>query len=100
MTVYVDPLASWGWRLRGRVVQSCHMFTDDMDLVELHRLASMIGMRREWFQDSRSAPHYDLTPRRRAEAIRMGAVEVDRATAAGIWRRRREATSKLNLPVQ
>jgi hypothetical protein len=93
MAIYVDPLMSWGWRLRGRVVQSCHLFTDDPDLIELHRFAAMIGMRREWFQNARSAPHYDLTPRRREHAVRLGAVEVDRATAARIWRTRRAASA-------
>jgi hypothetical protein len=90
VTVYVDPLASWGWKLRGRVVQSCHLFTDEVDLVELHRFAAIIGMRRDWFQDARSAPHYDLTPRRREHAVRLGAVEVSRARAVEIWRARRK----------
>jgi hypothetical protein len=94
MTVYVDRLASWGWVLRGRKTQSCHMFTDSVDLEELHVLAERIGLKRAWFQDHRIAPHYDLTPSRRAEAVKLGAVEVqERAAAAAIWRARREAVA-------
>lgn len=71
--VYVDPLVAYGWKLRGRVTLSCHMFTDG-DLSELHNLAQKIGLKREWFQDKR-LPHYDLTPSRRVLALRNGAVE-------------------------
>lgn len=89
MTVYVDPLEAWGWKLRGRDVKSCHMFTDTLELDELHRVALVIGMRLSWFQDKKTAPHYDLTPSRRAAAIAAGAVEVDRHAAVAIWRARR-----------
>lgn len=89
MTVYVDDLVSWGWKMRGRTVDSCHMFTDQVDLEELHRLAAAIGMRRAWFQEHRLAPHYDLTPGRRKAAIAAGAVPVDRHRAVEIWRERR-----------
>ena len=70
MTVYVDrarnPL--------GRMIM-CHMIADDLD--ELHRMASAIGMRREWFQPL-SFPHYDVSLTRRARALKLGAIEVDR----------------------
>lgn len=89
MTVYVDELRNFGWRLRGRETPSCHLFTDTLDLEELHAIAAKIGMKRAWFQDSRSAPHYDLVPRRRAAAVALGVVEADAETAVGIWRARR-----------
>lgn len=89
MTVYVDQLESWGWVLRGRTVQSCHLFTDTLELDELHAVALAIGMRRSWFQDKPTAPHYDLTASRRAAAVALGVVEVDRRAAATIWRQRR-----------
>jgi hypothetical protein len=88
VTVYVDPLMNHGWILRGREISSCHMFTDEVDLAQLHRLADMIGCKREWFQD-RSAPHYDLTVMRRQEAIGCGAIAVTRREAVEIWRARR-----------
>jgi hypothetical protein len=42
---------------------------------ELHEFAAKIGLRREWFQKSTSGPHYDLTVRRRAAAVKLGAIE-------------------------
>lgn len=90
MTIYVDALESWGWKMRGRKVDSCHMFTDNPDLDELHAFAEKIGMRRQWFQDHRVAPHYDLTPSRRSQAVLLGAVEVGRKEASAIWKSRRE----------
>ncbi|MBB5546634.1 DUF4031 domain-containing protein [Paraburkholderia fungorum] len=91
MAIYVDALESWGWKMRGREVRSCHMFTDSLDLEELHVFAERIGMRRMWFQLHKVAPHYDLTASRRAAALLLGAIEVDRREASGIWRARREA---------
>lgn len=95
MTVYVDRLESWGWKLRGREVQSCHLFTDTVELDALHQLAHDIGMKRSWFQNKPTAPHYDLTPGRRAAAVAAGAVEVDRHAAVQIWRERRQAVREL-----
>lgn len=95
MTVYVDRLESWGWKIRGREVQSCHLFTDTVELDALHTVAQAAGMKRSWFQDKPTAPHYDLTPSRRLAAIAAGAVEVDRHAAAAIWRERRQAVREL-----
>ena len=53
------------------------MATDQADLTELHIFAQKIGMRREWFQDHHSIPHYDLTPARRKLALLHGAIAVD-----------------------
>lgn len=88
MTVYVDPCMARGWRLRGHLVHSCHMFTDQAGLAELHALAKAIGCERAWFQDHGKAPHYDLTATRRAAAIAAGAVEVTSRQAVHIWRNR------------
>lgn len=85
MSVYVDPL----FVMESRDAQAfhvgarnghrwCHMFADREH--ELHNMAAMIGLRREWFQNGRVA-HYDLTPARRAAAIRLGAIEVTRREA-------------------
>lgn len=93
MTVYVDSLHNYGWVLHGQVTPSCHMFTDTLDLTELHALARQIGMRIEWFQDKPAAPHYDLKSDLRDAAIAAGAVAVDRRSAAGIWGKRRALVS-------
>lgn len=72
MTVYVDELSHWPGAKRPFHEGSCHLTatTDD----ELHAFATRIGMRRAWFQEHRVANHYDLTPTRRARALRLGAV--------------------------
>lgn len=89
--VYVDRLMDHGWKLRGHGVQNCHLFTDQVDLTELHQLADRIGLKREWFQDHPRAPHYDLTPYRRQCALGAGAYPVSRRRAVEIWRARRAA---------
>ena len=69
MPVYVDdPL----WPFRGMIM--CHMVADSLD--ELHTMAELVGMRREWFQDvpKASHPHYDLNQERRALALEFGAI--------------------------
>lgn len=97
MTVYVDSLEEWGWKMRGRTVPSCHMFTDGVELDDLHAIAQQIGMKRAWFQNHRVAPHYDLTASRRAAAVMLGVVEVGRRQAVEIWRARREAVAAVNV---
>lgn len=93
MAVYVDNLEPWGWVLRGHRVSSCHMFTDSLDLEELHLFAAKLGLKRDWFQQHRVAPHYDLTAVRRVKAVQLGALEVGRKAASAIWRARREAVA-------
>ena len=89
MTVYVDDLVEWGWVLRGRKVASCHMFTDSLDLQELHAMAQAIGMKRAWFQDKAAAPHYDLSASRREKAVTLGATPLNRRESVAVWRARR-----------
>jgi hypothetical protein len=50
-------------------------------LVELHAMADLIGLKRAWFQPS-SFPHYDVSLTKRDEAIRNGAVLIDRKQLA------------------
>lgn len=81
----------------------CHLFCDPGGELELHHFAKALGMKsaldcplhgrapdvpaaqtpkcRCWFQapPEASKPHYDLTPGRRAAAVRAGAVELDDA---------------------
>jgi hypothetical protein len=67
----------------------CHMLADTE--AELHAMADRLGMRREWYQPGRR-PHYDLSKTRRAEAMRLGAIEVTSRelvrrfpAGAGVW---------------
>jgi len=90
MAVYVDGLVNYGWRLRGRVVKSCHMFADSTD--ELNEMALKIGLKKKWIQ-YKSLIHYDLTESRRKKAIQFGAIEVDRCFVVKKIRERRNNTS-------
>lgn len=84
MAVYVDEILIYPNAKPPFHRGSCHMTADSLD--ELHALAAAIGMRRSWFQDHRLAPHYDLTPSRRAQAVALGAVE--ETWREGVLRRR------------
>jgi hypothetical protein len=48
------------------------------DETELHQFAARLGLRRAWAQlrPASSAAHYDVTPPKRALALRLGAKEV------------------------
>lgn len=72
MAVYVDAAINRGWRLG----PNAHMIADTLD--ELHAMAAAIGLKRSWFQDKKSCPHYDLTVGRRASAVKHGAIELKR----------------------
>ena len=72
MAVYVDnERIAW----RGR--QWCHLVADS--LPELHDFAQQLGLRRSWFQERASYPHYDVTTAVRVQALRLGALQADRA---------------------
>lgn len=75
MTVYVDEFKLWLPR-QPRPFQdgSSHLSADTLD--ELHDFARRIGMKRAWFQDHISMPHYDLVWSRRVRALELGAVFV------------------------
>lgn len=80
MAVYVDDM-----RAPFRRMIMCHMIADTPD--ELHAMAARIGMRREWFQGRSRVPHYDVCLQRRAQAVALGAIEVDRAGLCEVLRR-------------
>lgn len=102
MSTYVDPLMQYGWKLRGLMQLSCHLFADTED--ELHCMACRIKLKRGWFQqgspgggrgeDRFSLPHYDLTHKKRGLAIRAGAIKVTRREAVNIWRRHRRENKR------
>lgn len=68
----------------------CHLYADTTE--ELHAFAARIGMKLAWAQVSRrGTPHYDLTPSKRARAVREGALELDRKAAKALRDRLRAA---------
>ncbi|MEX2524475.1 MAG: DUF4031 domain-containing protein [Gammaproteobacteria bacterium] len=79
MAVYVDNA-----QIPFRRMKMCHMIADSLD--ELHRMAERIGLRRRWFQDGGSFPHYDVCLTKRDMAISYGAVPVERRELVRIMR--------------
>ncbi|WP_299927823.1 DUF4031 domain-containing protein [uncultured Pelagimonas sp.] len=81
MSVYVDKRP----HRVGRMVM-CHMLADSM--AELLTMADTIGVDRKWFQPQ-SHPHFDICKAKRTQAIKAGAIEVDRRTLVDAKRRYR-----------
>lgn len=72
MAVYADrEQIPW----RGKIW--CHLVADSLD--ELHAFAAALGLKRSWFQDRASYPHYDITMSVRERAIKRGAVSVGKS---------------------
>lgn len=72
--ILVDPAQSYDdldIRKAARWLTWCHMVSDESS-DELHQFALRLGMRRSWFHGE----HYNLTVKRRREAVAAGAVEV------------------------
>ena len=87
MAVYVDSLIVFGGDSAPRCFRNkpnCHMYADSLE--ELHAMASKIGLKRAWFQDSKTLQHYDLTPSKRALAVANGAMEHNRLQSVAKWR--------------
>lgn len=90
--ILVDELREYTTHLWNRLW--CHMMTDDLSptgLDELHAMADALGLRREWFQDHPSHPHYDLPPSKRLQAIKHGAESVTSREMLRRCRRLRQA---------
>jgi hypothetical protein len=85
--IMVDELVYWGATKPGdkqaaRVFggkPSCHL-TVAGDIEALHAFAAKIGLKRAWFQPTKTplygVDHYDLTESRRVAALKAGAVFV------------------------
>lgn len=76
--IMVDELRMWLPRQpRPFHEGSCHLTSDGPRMLyDLHAFAKRLGLKRGWFQDRASWPHYDLTPARRVKALELGAVFV------------------------
>ena len=89
MAVYVSNLmpcvknTNWHWN------ENCYLVADDID--ELHTFARRLGLKRTWFQKHQWLPHYDLTRNKRVQAIRMGAINIDRNKLVSMMRQKRDA---------
>lgn len=71
MTVFVDnERITW----RGKLW--CHLVADSLD--ELHAFAAVLGLKRGWFQEKASYPHYDVTTEVRDRARVLARCRVGR----------------------
>lgn len=68
MTVYVDDS-----RIRWRGRHWSHLVADTPE--ELHEAARLLGLRREWAQETGRTLHYDLPDEVRERAIELGLAE-------------------------
>lgn len=90
MAVYVDPLTQYYIRpgSRWRYGRSCHLVADTDE--ELRAFATaLLGMKGTWYQPGPSFGHFDLTARRRDDAIRLGAIPLTRREM-GAWMLRKK----------
>ena len=71
MATYVD-----NERIAWKGQEWCHLVADT--LPELHGFAQRLGLRRSWFQERASYPHYDVTTAVRARALGLGALQASR----------------------
>lgn len=86
MTVYVDDMRA---PYRGMLMS--HMIADTVD--ELHQMADTVGLKRKWFQNHGSFPHYDLCQAKKKLAVQAGAVEVSQREIVRIGRRLKSGSS-------
>lgn len=83
MSAYVDELKTYpnvkvsryADRYSGGGKRWCHLTADTSE--ELHAFAARLGLKRAYCQhEDRPTEHYDLTPAKRAQAVRLGAQDV------------------------
>lgn len=79
--IYVDDMC-FSPMGRFRNMRMSHMIADTVE--ELHRFAAKIGLKRSWFQDKLSGPHYDISMSKRRLAIFHGAREITMKECAAI----------------
>lgn len=100
MGVYVDEIVDWTELSRQRGLRHthwAHLTADTRE--ELLVFARGIGLRLEWRQ-SWDTPtyHFDVTPGKRSQAIRAGAVPVDFRGMAKIVSARIDAMGEMSGP--
>jgi hypothetical protein len=86
VSVYIDSMFAAYRRMK-----MCHMVADTTD--ELLAMADRIGVQRKWIQNPGSpTEHFDVCQSKRAEALKLGAVDADRLTLVNVIRKKRAAT--------
>lgn len=77
-----------------RLMKMSHMVADTEE--ELHRMADLLGCKREWFQGD----HYDVPLFRRKRAVENGAIEITVREAVEVRRRFRQASMGTTMQVR
>jgi len=77
MTIYVDDISRYPSRIISNDAKKfgnrwCHMWTDGK-IEDLHEFAKKIKLKKEWFQNNKRMPHYDLVESKRKLALENGA---------------------------
>jgi hypothetical protein len=99
--IMVDELVSYPQQAQpgarhvfGSGRRSCHLMVDG-PIEALHAFAARLGLKREWLHadpaGSDISSHYDLTPGKRALAVKIGAEEVSGREQARMRRAKRAA---------
>jgi hypothetical protein len=92
MPVYVDEIKDYTRIAKARRLRHthwCHLVADTRE--ELHVFAAQLGLRRSWFHGYRW--HYDITPPKRARAVKLGAAEIDHHGVVDLMAERRAAAA-------
>lgn len=101
MSVYVDEIKDYTFLAKARRLRHthwCHLTADTE--TELHAFAARLGLKRSWYQKKGERDyrwHYDITPPKRAQAVKLGAVEIDRHGLLPILDARRAALGMTDL---
>ncbi|MDW3682984.1 DUF4031 domain-containing protein [Cupriavidus sp. CV2] len=90
MAVYVDDMeASY------RRMVMCHMVADTT--AELLDMADKIGVARRWLQKpGHYQEHFDICKAMRVHAVKLGAIEIDRAKLGELLRSKKAASRLLD----
>ena len=94
MSVYVDEMNVCVKSKTWPYSQACHLVADSVE--ELHFFAGRMRLKPAWFQNRPYLPHYDLTTGKRSKAVRLGAIELDRAQFIEFMRNTRPRSTGLN----
>ena len=70
--IFIDPPRNHPKTPRG-MNPWCHIWSSTNDLEELRAFADRMGLKRSWYQRRPGFPHYDVTGKNIALAIKMGA---------------------------
>jgi len=92
--IYVDRLRDTPRSKRWTHEKGAHLFTTPGNLGDLHQFAVRLRLKHSWFQANKTMPHYDLSEGKRAEAVRLGAVELDVMQTKDVFRKWHERRPK------